>query len=235
MPSSRIYEVFKLTRYGMLFEVACLFLAHLICDWPLALVIILSFLIFWTRSQCAYISNSYSAFCTYSLFQIFFLILFIPGSYILSPAPQKEGWPTGTLLIGVLLAITAISYLLISRLNITPVPYEIRDGRVHVAPRREAYVPPVWAAMGTLGGGAVVSLMDEYPTVTLMVCMALPTIVMIGIWRTVAGLAHLRAEERRKGVRYTFSNLEEIQAIRARSWAARLFIALNNAIGIRLR
>ncbi|EKT4524045.1 hypothetical protein QEM13_003326 [Pseudomonas putida] len=227
--------MFKLTRYSMLFEIACLFLAHLMCDWPLALIIVLSLLIFWTRSQCAYVSDSYSAFCTYSLFQIFFLILFIPGACILSTAPQKEGWPIGTLLVGVLLAITAISYLLISRLNISPVPYEIRDGRVHVAPRKETYVPPVWTAMGTLGGGAVVSLMDEYPTVTLIICMALPTIVIIGIWRTVAGLAHLRAEERRKGVRYIFSNLEEIQAIRARSWAARLFIALNNAIGIRLR
>ncbi|UBM25851.1 hypothetical protein K8374_02265 [Pseudomonas sp. p1(2021b)] len=227
--------MFKLTRYSMLFEIACLFLAHLMCDWPLALIIVLSLLIFWTRSQCAYVSDSYSAFCTYSLFQIFFLILFIPGACILSTAPKKEGWPIGTLLVGVLLAITAISYLLISRLNISPVPYEIRDGRVHVAPRKETYVPPVWTAMGTLGGGAVVSLMDEYPTVTLIICMALPTIVIIGIWRTVAGLAHLRAEERRKGVRYTFSNLEEIQAIRARSWAARLFIALNNAIGIRLR
>ncbi|WP_143515251.1 hypothetical protein [Pseudomonas putida] len=115
-------------------------------------------------------------------------------------------------------------------MKIAPMPYEIRDGRVHVAPRKETYVPPVWTAMGTLGGGAVIPLMDEYPTVTLVISMTMPAIVVMGAWRTVAGLAHLRAEERRKGVRYTFSNLEEIQAIRARSWAARLFIAFKNLV-----
>ncbi|EKT4522514.1 hypothetical protein QEM13_001747 [Pseudomonas putida] len=230
MPFSRIYEIFTVTRYGVLFAVAWLYFTGLVSEWAEMPAMILAFIIFWQRSYCAYINNSYSHFCSHLMFYVLFIVLSIFGTSTFSTGSEKWDRTVGSLLFLASVLLTAFTYFLVSRLKIAPMPYEIRDGRVHVAPRKETYVPPVWTAMGTLGGGAVIPLMDEYPTVTLMISMTMPAIVVMGAWRTVAGLAHLRAEERRKGVRYTFSNLEEIQAIRARSWAARLFIAFNNLV-----
>ncbi|ORL60083.1 hypothetical protein B7H17_22745 [Pseudomonas putida] len=230
MPFSRIYEVFNVTRYCMLFAVACLYLTGLVAEWAEMPATILAVIIFWQRCRCVYISDSYSHFCSHLMFHLLFIFLFIFGVSTFSTGSEKWDRTVGSLLLLASVLLTALTYFLVSRLKIAPMPYEIRDGRVHVAPRKETYVPPVWTAMGTLGGGAVIPLMDEYPTVTLVISMTMPAIVVMGAWRTVAGLAHLRAEERRKGVRYTFSNLEEIQAIRARSWAARLFIAFKNLV-----
>ncbi|MEB3901523.1 hypothetical protein WCE02_08345 [Pseudomonas juntendi] len=230
MPFSEAYEVFKATRYGMMFTVACLLLACMESEWLLAPALIASAFILWTRSQCAYVSDSYSYFCVQLIIYLFSMFVFIFGTYTYTLASARWGWFLGFLLFFAAQLLTGMTYVLASRLKLKTLPYEIRDGRVHVTSRRSHYVSPVWAGLSTLSSGAVGPLLTEYPTATLVMCIILPSIVIISIWRTVAGLAHLRAEERRKGVRYTFSNLEEIQAIRARSWAARLFIAFNNLV-----
>ena len=230
MPFSEAYEVFKATRYGMIFTLVCLLLACLESEWMFAPALILSTLIAWERSQCAYISDSYSRFCMQLITYLFSMAVFIFGTHTYTLASAKWGWVLGTLAFFAAQLLSVITYLLVSHLKIRPLPYEIHGGRVHVTSRRSSYVSPVWAGFFTVSSGAVSPLLDEYPTVTLVICMIMPSITIISIWRTVAGLAHLRAEERRKGVRYTFSNLEEIQAIRARSWAARLFIAFNNLV-----
>ncbi|UBM23616.1 hypothetical protein K8374_14555 [Pseudomonas sp. p1(2021b)] len=230
MPFSDAYALFKATRYGMIFTLICLLIASLESEWMSAPALVLSIFIAWERSQCAYVSNSYSRFCIQLITYLFSMDVFIFGAHTYTLASAKWGWILGTLVFFSAQLLTGMTYVLASRLKLKTLPYEIRDGRVHVTSRRSRYVSPVWVGFCTLGSGAVGQLLTEYPTATLVMCIVLPSIVIISIWRTVAGLAHLRAEERRKGVRYTFSNLEEIQAIRARSWAARLFIAFNNLV-----
>ncbi|HGY9627733.1 TPA: hypothetical protein ACOJM5_004146 [Pseudomonas putida] len=230
MPFSDAYAVFKATRYGMIFTLICLLIASLESEWMSAPALALSIFIAWERSQCAYVSDSYSRFCIQLITYLFSMAVFIFGAHTYTLASAKWGWILGTLAFCSAQLLSVITYFLVSQLKIKPLPYEIHDGRVHVTSRRSSYVSPVWVGFCTASSGAVSPLLEEYPTATLVICMIMPSIMIISIWRTVAGLAHLRAEERRKGVRYTFSNLEEIQAIRARSWAARLFIAFKNLV-----
>ncbi|EKT4468568.1 hypothetical protein QEL93_004003 [Pseudomonas putida] len=235
MVSPGPYFIFNGTRYGLLAMALMLYIPCVEHPWATVPVTVIYSFLLWERSVCAYTNCSYSRYGVYFLFQSLFLFCLVFWVWALYLDAEVGGQMLNALVLIALLGPTMLVYALVSRWKITPLPYEIRGDRVHVAPRKSTFVSPVLIAMLTLSSGAISPLMDAYPTVTLVVAMSMPAIIIVCCWRTIAGLTHLRAEERRKGVRYTFSNLEEIQAIRARSWAARLFIALNNAIGIRRR
>ncbi|WP_323113789.1 hypothetical protein [Pseudomonas guariconensis] len=231
MIASDPYSTFNATRYVFLVIALGLYLPCLNYTWWSIPATALTLLLLFYRSKCIYTSRSYSQYCTYFTFQMFFMFSLLSGAFTFAVGTQHFDWQTSSLAALCSPALTFITIYLISRIKITPPPYEIRNDRVHSTSHKKTTVnAAVWSGVSASGAGALFPLFGEFPKTTLIGSILFPSVIALGTWRTLAGLAQLKSEEKRKGVRYTFSNLEEIQAIRARSWAARLFILLNDAI-----
>ncbi|MCL8309063.1 hypothetical protein, partial [Pseudomonas putida] len=210
MIASHPHSVFNATRYGFLVIAVFFYLPCLYYKWWLTPATILTLLIFIKRGKCIYISDSYTHYCKYFVFQMILMFSLISGAITFATGTEQWNWQTGGLLSLLSLLSALITHHLVSQIKIKPSPYEIRDNRVHFTSRRTTTINAVfWSGISASCAGVLEPLFQEHPRIVLIGSVLFPSIVVLAAWRTLAGLAQLKSEEKRKGVRYTFSNLEE--------------------------
>ncbi|SDK89060.1 hypothetical protein SAMN05216189_105622 [Pseudomonas delhiensis] len=239
MISSEPRFVFNTTRNWLLVLAMLLSIPCLAFPWVTTPAIALLALFAWQRGQCVYVSDSYSRYCGVVLFQLLFLMPYLAALLIFILGTRKLGWPMGLSLTAAFFpaALTLVAHHLVRRCKIASLPYEIRNGRVYPVVERERRAGSLlWTGLG-VGSMSLITpaLRDNVAAGTVMTLGAstLSAVIVLGLWRNIASLRQLQEEERRKGVRYTFANLEEIHAWRSRSYTARLFARLDNALGKR--
>ncbi|MED5611466.1 hypothetical protein VV867_27510 [Pseudomonas sp. JH-2] len=238
MLSSSPHTLIKVTR-GWLFLLAIL-LASLCLILPI--MVAPSFVAFvlaacW-RARDVYLSDSYSDYCGLMLFQGLSILPFLSLLLVTLLGTRDLGWsPMASLALGCIPALlTLATYQQAKRSKAAPLPYDIRDGRVHPRARQHRKVNLLWLAAAI---GAMSVLMPQVrgasatPLILLAVTSTLAVVMTLSVRQTIAAFAQLREAERKNGVRYLFGNLEEIHAWRSRSYTARLFARLDNALGKR--
>lgn len=233
MIASSTHSLFSVTRQWLLLLVFLLGMLCMIQPVLTWLAVAAFALACGWRGYHAYQNESYSAYCALMLFQA---LSMMPSFALLLMVllGTKLGWPLPVCLaLGSLPALLTFAvYRLVRAGMVKQTPYKIRGNRVYPSVK-ERKVNLVWLGAGL---GITSLLMPQIrdvlasPIVMLILTSALSVVTVISIRGTIAALRQLKETERQNGYRYSFPNLEEIQALRSRSWPARAFIAFSNKL-----
>lgn len=195
--------------------------------------LIITPIVLWMRSKHAYINESYIEYLSNTLlmgFSFFSLVsqiaITLAGQHAFNQPPL-----TSFLVSFILPALTYVIYLFAIKTDSDAAPYELRNNRVYPkAKLRKFNLLWVAAAVGVL------SILKPYTTnndellvVLALVLSACTLFLVFNARKDIAAMHHLKREESRLGIRYTFGNLEEIRQWRADSWFARTFASLYSA------
>jgi hypothetical protein len=238
MISSDKHTLVNLSRIWVGVSILISFLPALVVPETAALAWIISIGLLWIRANHVYINESYTAFCSINLLIIASFFSIISLSFGIVIGTQILGW---TLALSVLagLATPVLVYAAYQAAKKCPPLklYEVRKGRIYPkAITRKVNIIVIGASTGAISLIAPYINGSETVAIFLMLFVPASSVLLVFYARhIIADLQYLKQEEHRLEKRYTFGNLEEIQAWRNRAWAPRLFRYFYTKVQLALR
>ena len=190
-------------------------------------MLVLFGLVFWLRSKHAYINESFTKFHDNNLFILISFISVISIAAISDIGLSMLDLPLlHSIAISLISPALMIAFYYQSKYRMRPpMNYEVVGNRIYPK-RAHQHVSPVAIGAATVLMAFSMPFLQESTGFAIFLILLLPavsTLLMFYARNTIADLQQIKSEERRLGIRYTFGNLEEIQAWRNRAWAPRLF------------
>jgi hypothetical protein len=184
-------------------------------------------LAFWLRAKYTYINESFTRFYDGILFILisFISFIFFGATAYIANSVFGMRMPYSIALGLSLPALMVACYYYAKHKTPAPSSYEIRNNRIHPIQNPQRASPLAIDAAVAVSSLLIPFLQDSnlYAVFLILFLAASSLVVMFYVRNTIADLQQIKSEERRLGIRYTFGNLEEIQAWRNRAWAPRLF------------
>ncbi|MBJ7223504.1 MULTISPECIES: hypothetical protein [unclassified Brenneria] len=227
MRTADLYSLIIITRlFLILIGVLCFTVSNLLPSLSIPMLALFG-LAFWLRAKYTYINESFTRFYDGILFILIFFIssiFFGATTYI---ANSMLGMSlSSSITLGLSLPILMGAYYFYAKYKIpAPSSYEIKNNRIYPIQNPQRASPLAIGAAVAISAVLFPFLQGStlYAAFLILFLAAASLVVMFYARNTIADLQQIKSEEHRLGIRYTFGNLEEIQAWRNRAWAPRLF------------